>query len=185
MYSSVNFDKCRQLCNHHHNTQISPITTRNPSASFTVIPLPPHPASGNHWSVFHPYSFAFSRMSYEWVKVVCSLWVWILSPSIMHLRFHAQGCVCISGLFLFIAERKVLVTQSCPTLWDPTDCSPPGFSVHVILKARILECVAIFFPRGYSQRRAQTQVSYIASKFLTIWATREALLLLSSVLLCG
>ena len=37
----------------------------------------------------------------------------------------------------------VLVTQSCLTLWYPTDCSPPGSSVHGILQARILECVAI------------------------------------------
>ena len=37
----------------------------------------------------------------------------------------------------------VKVTQSCPTLWDPTDCSPPGSSVHGILQARILEWVAI------------------------------------------
>ena len=36
-----------------------------------------------------------------------------------------------------------LVTQSCPTLCDPTDCSPPGFSVHGILQARILEWVAM------------------------------------------
>ena len=35
--------------------------------------------------------------------------------------------------------------QSCPTLCDPMDCSPPGFSVHGILQARILEWVAISF----------------------------------------
>ena len=35
------------------------------------------------------------------------------------------------------------VTQSCPTLWDPMDYSPPGSSVHGILQARILEWVAI------------------------------------------
>ena len=29
--------------------------------------------------------------------------------------------------------------QSCPTLCDPMDCCPPGFSVHGILQARILE----------------------------------------------
>ena len=34
---------------------------------------------------------------------------------------------------------KVKVTQSCPTLCDPVDCSPPGSSVHGILQARILE----------------------------------------------
>ena len=43
---------------------------------------------------------------------------------------------------------KVLVTQSCPALWDPVDCSPPGFSVYGILKARILEWVAIPFSSG-------------------------------------
>ena len=37
----------------------------------------------------------------------------------------------------------VLVTQSCLTLCDPMDCSPPGSSVHGILQARILEWVAI------------------------------------------
>ena len=42
------------------------------------------------------------------------------------------------------------VTQSCPTLCDPVDCSPPGSSVHGILQARILEWVAISFSRGSS-----------------------------------
>ena len=37
----------------------------------------------------------------------------------------------------------MLVTQSCPTLCNPVDCSLPGFSVHRILQARILEWVAI------------------------------------------
>ena len=36
-------------------------------------------------------------------------------------------------------EDSVLVAQSCPTLCDPMDCSPPGFSVHEIFQARILE----------------------------------------------
>jgi len=44
----------------------------------------------------------------------------------------------------------VLVTQSCPTLCDPMDCSPPGSSVHGILQARTLEWVAILFSRGFS-----------------------------------
>ena len=37
------------------------------------------------------------------------------------------------------------VAQSCPTLCDPVDCSPPGSSVHGILQARVLEWVAISF----------------------------------------
>ena len=41
----------------------------------------------------------------------------------------------------------MLVTQSCPTLCDLMDCSPPGSSVHGILEASILEWVAIPFSR--------------------------------------
>ena len=38
---------------------------------------------------------------------------------------------------MFESESKV--AQSCPTLCDSMDCSPPGFSVHGIFQARILE----------------------------------------------
>ena len=51
---------------------------------------------------------------------------------------------------------KVLVTQSCPTLFDVMDCSPPGSPVHGILQARILERVAILFSRGSSQSRIES-----------------------------
>ena len=47
-------------------------------------------------------------------------------------------------------KMKVLVAQSCPTLCDPMDCSPPGSSVHGILQTGILEWVAIIFTRGSS-----------------------------------
>ena len=62
---------------------------------------------------------------------------------------------------------KVSVIQSCLTLCDPTDCSPPGSSVHGILKARILEWVAIPSSRGSSQPRDRTQVSCIADSVLS------------------
>ena len=44
----------------------------------------------------------------------------------------------------------VLVAQSCLTLCDPMDCSPPGSSVHGVSQARILEWVPISFSRGSS-----------------------------------
>ena len=69
----------------------------------------------------------------------------------------------------------VLVAQLCLTLCDPTDCSPPGSNVLGIFQARILEWVAIPFCRGSSWPRDQTQLSCIADRFLTVWATREAL----------
>ena len=40
------------------------------------------------------------------------------------------------------------VAQSCPTLCDPMDCSPPGSSIRGILQAEILEWIAISFSRG-------------------------------------
>ena len=65
------------------------------------------------------------------------------------------------------------VIQSCPTLWDPMNCSPPGYSVHGILQARILEWIAMPSSRRSSQPRDRTQVSHIASGFFTVWATRK------------
>ena len=55
--------------------------------------------------------------------------------------------------------------QSCPTLCDPIDGSPPGPPVPGILQARTLEWVAISFPRGSSLLRDQTWVSCIAGRF--------------------
>ena len=69
------------------------------------------------------------------------------------------------GLVGVISEVKV--AQSCLTLCDPRDCSPPGSSVHEISQARILEWVAIPSSRGSSRLRDRTQVSRIAGRFFT------------------
>ena len=63
------------------------------------------------------------------------------------------------------------VAQSCLTLCDPMDCSPPGSSVHGILQARILEWVAISSSRGSSQPRVPTCISCIGRQMLYHWAT--------------
>ena len=67
------------------------------------------------------------------------------------------------------------VAQSYPTLCDPTDCSLLGFSAHGILQARILEWIAITFPRRSSQPSDQTLVSCISGRFFTIWGTGKSL----------
>ena len=73
------------------------------------------------------------------------------------------------GSFLYCRQCVyVLVAQSCLTLCDPTDYSPPDFSVHGILQARILEWIAIPFSRGTSQPRDRTLVSCIAGRFFTV-----------------
>ena len=67
--------------------------------------------------------------------------------------------------------------QSCPTLCDPMDCSPPVSSVHGILQARILEWVAIPFSREAPRPKGQTWGALIAGRFFTTRATRETILL--------
>ena len=51
--------------------------------------------------------------------------------------------ICLFDVFAAAAAAKSL--QSCPTLCDPIDGSPPGSPVPGILQARTLEWVAIFF----------------------------------------
>ena len=54
----------------------------------------------------------------------------------------------------------MLGVLSCPTLWDPMDCRPPGSSVHGILQVRMLEWLSLPFSKVSSQTRAQTADSY-------------------------
>ena len=72
-------------------------------------------------------------------------------------------CVCVC----------VLVAQSCPTLWDPMDYSPPGSSVHGILQARILEWGAISFSRDLPNPWIKPRIPWSpasAGRFFTVWA---------------
>ena len=75
-------------------------------------------------------------------------------------------------------EPTCTVDQSRPTLCNPMDYSTLGSSVHRIVQARILQWVAIPFPRGSSWPRDQAQVyciSCIGRRILYHWeATWEA-----------
>ena len=72
-------------------------------------------------------------------------------------------------------ESESEVAQSCLTLCDPMDYSLSGFSIDGIFQARVLEWIAISFSRGSSWPRNRTQVSCIAGRHFTVWATREAI----------
>ena len=65
-------------------------------------------------------------------------------------------------------KKESEVSQSCPTLCNPVNCSLAGSSVHGIFRARVLERVAISFSRGSSQPRDQTWVSRIAGRPFTV-----------------
>ena len=64
--------------------------------------------------------------------------------------FYIKSYITHTKIVILLLLTCVLVAQSCPTLCNPMDCSPPGSSVHAILQVRILNCVAISFSRGFS-----------------------------------
>ena len=72
-----------------------------------------------------------------------SLWPWGVLLSIVLPREWKQALT-------WLEHHACSVTQSCLTLSDPMDHSPPGSTVHVILQARILEWVATPSSRVYS-----------------------------------
>ena len=91
------------------------------------------------------------------------------SLSFFSVRVGVCVCVCVC-----VHVHALMCTQLCLTLCVPMDWSSLGSYVHGILQARILEWVAIPFPREFSQPRDQTPVYHNAGKFLMTWATREA-----------
>ena len=79
-----------------------------------------------------------------------------------------EDSVCV-GAFARMPAQSL---QSCPTLWNLMDCNPPGFSVHGILQARILEQVAMPSSRAPSQPRDWIHISstsYIDRQVLYHW----------------
>ena len=69
-----------------------------------------------------------------------------------------------------------LVAKLCPTFCDTMEYNSLDSTVHEILQARTLEWVVIHFSRGSSWPRDWTQVSCIAGRFFTIWATRDQIM---------
>ena len=83
---------------------------------------------------------------------------WFHKTYLQHKQRHV--CVCVRAYTRILrgniksltsGAHTCSVVQSCPTLCDPLDCSPPDSSVHGILQARILEWVAIPFTRRSSR----------------------------------
>ena len=77
-----------------------------------------------------------------------------LSPTVNILSESAEA--------ISYPEFNAKSLQSYLTLWNPMNCSLPGFSVYGILQARILKWVAKSSSRGSSPSRNQTHVSYIS-----------------------
>ena len=76
------------------------------------------------------------------------------------------GNVGGSSIYEFCNKEQIAQSasnaQSCLTLCDPIDCSPPGFSVHGILQARKLEWVIMPSSEGSSKFKDRTRASCIS-----------------------
>ena len=98
-----------------------------------------------------------------------SLWAALLSTPKGGFLANSKGRV--SSKFPWCVCVHTQSLQSCPTLWAPMDCRPPGSSVHGILQTRILEWVAMPFSGASPPPSDQTHVSCgccIADWFFTV-----------------
>ena len=130
--------------------------------------------------------------SLQWVSncSITTCWNWHLSSTelFLHSLKKISGedfCRSISKFYIYSvhlclstntticgdAVKSLSRVRLFATPW--TVCSLPGFSVHGVLQARILEWVTISFSRGSSQPRDQTRVSHIGVRRFNLWATRE------------
>ena len=86
--------------------------------------------------------FQLSKFT-KWTKIK-GVGLSLLSPYLLLMKY--------SNVYPIDGGGGDLVTQSCLTLFDPMSCSPPGFSVHGISQASMLEQGAIslnILSRGY------------------------------------
>ena len=125
-------------------------------------------------------------MANTWGKSGNSGWLYFWAPKSVQMVTAAMklndGYSLEGKLWTNLEVKWSEVAQSCPTLCDPMDCSPWCSSIHRIFQARILEWVAISFSRRSSQPRDSTRVSRIVGRHFTIWATREVMTDLDSIL---
>ena len=96
-----------------------------------------------------------------------------LKSLLQHHSSKTSILLCSAFFIVQLSHRYMKwseVTQSCPTLWDPINCSLPGSSIHGIFQAIVLYWIAISFSRGSSQHRDRTWVSHIVGRRFTVRA---------------
>ena len=116
-----------------------------------------------HTYTYIHMSMCIHRHRHVYVCMYTHMHIHVCVCMCTHMYIHVSMCVCTQTLSM--------CAQLCPTLCDYVDCSPPGSSVHGILQAKVLEWEAVSFSRVSSQLRDGIQVSCIAGRFFTAWAT--------------
>ena len=103
------------------------------------------------------YSRCFNILLYTaWIISIFAKDIFV---NIFEAFMVISDCVCVC---VCVFECVHFVTQSCPTLCNPMSCSLPGFSVHGILQARVLEPVAISYSRESSRPKDLTRISCVS-----------------------
>ena len=101
------------------------------------------------------------------------VFLWLISTSIIlsrSIHIVAKGRISFFQsmsniplcVYIYIYGVSAKSLQSCLTLCDPVNCSPPGSSVHGILQTRLLEWVATPSSRGSSWPRLWSCISYVS-----------------------
>ena len=120
---------------------------------------------GTLWTVAlqAPLSMGFFRQEY-WSGLPCPALGDLPNPDIESVSPALAGGFFTAEpppklIYVYAAAAKSL--QSCPTLRDPTDGSPPGFPVPGILRARILEWVSISFSNAWKWKLKGKSLSHV------------------------
>ena len=111
--------------------------------------------------LFNHYPTVYSKLIL-WAE---QLWESLESPLLKTVVGKIRH---LSENSMYNVKLKSEIAQSCPTLCDSMDCRLPGFSVHGIFRAKVLEWVAISFSRGSSwprDRNTGKKPSYLFKAF--------------------
>ena len=130
------------------------LNSKKPWASFVVQLVKNLPAMRETWV----RSLGWDNPLEKGKATHSSILAWRIPWSIQSVGSQRVGHKWATFTF---KDIRVLA-QSCLTLCDPMDCSPPGSSVHGISQARILERIAISFSRGSSWPRDWICISSIS-----------------------
>ena len=124
-------------------------------------------AGCHYWLDGHEFGWTLGVGDGQGGLACCNSWGRKESDTTEQLNWTELGyCETQMNVWKCLKWRSE-VAWSCPTLCNPLDCSLPGFSVHGILQARILEWVTISFSRGFSQPRDEPSSPALEADTLT------------------
>ena len=112
-----------------------------------------------YWSIVALQCWLVSE---KWINCIYISPLFVFPSRLGHHRALSRVLCAIQQVLINYPFYTCAVTESCPALCKPMDCSLPGSSVHGIFQAEILQWVAISYFWGSSQPRDRTHVSCVS-----------------------